>query len=185
MCAARIWSATLAYLIASLNKLVHSIQRSTSNCSPNLSEFWVGATGIRARRQTSFMDRSKVPSWIEVCLALINIYVERMQLCVRIKFKPWRQRCGLEPQAQSENATRPRQPCNCATTVIIIFSVVTNQSRIFGAACGLLSEAVRRQPGKSFARRKLKASRFTADFDSAFGARPRFREFGARAASDN
>jgi hypothetical protein len=74
-----------------------------------------------------------------------------------------RQRCGSEPQAQSENATRPRRPCNCAITVIIIFSVVTNQSRIFGAARGLISEAVRRQPGKSFARRKrLRASRPTS-----------------------
>ncbi len=44
-----------------------------------------------------------------------------------------------------------------------IFPDVAYLSRLFGAACGLLSE-VARQFGKSFARRKLRASRFAADF---------------------
>jgi hypothetical protein len=52
-------------LIASLNKLVRSITAVNLKLFANLSEFWTGATGSRARRQTSFMDRSKLSSWIE------------------------------------------------------------------------------------------------------------------------
>jgi hypothetical protein len=69
-------SAPLPYLIASPSKLVRSVFAVNLKLFADLSEFAVDATGSRARCQTSFMDRSKLPSWIEICLALID-YIRR------------------------------------------------------------------------------------------------------------
>jgi hypothetical protein len=86
-----------------------------------------------------------------------------MQLCARIKFK----QCGSDAAQSRKRKAKMRPGLANPATVLqpssSFFSVVTNQSRIFGAASGLLSEALRRQPGKSFSRRKrLPVSRPTS-----------------------